>query len=400
MKATKSILISVVSALSGLACQKPVEPESPPCQAPAICEGGADEVGQEQPPLECTASTVDDKQGLKYQCEGNLAMGFEFTLFNKGCESWLDWPPCDQFYTFGFEDYVEAQVMACCDPWDGSDEHAAVVREYCTGDLVEQVCLSASEQLTTGASMLDDGAVKDGVLKLQNYVAENIDTCITELWANDDPEDDLLISYWVLGDLFGLKGVKLVVDGGEITSFTLPDDADECESNQDNNLVTFEPPLPLPVMPKDLLALDSAAALAVSGPALGGSLVTGSATLSTGELQLAMDDSGETWLAEASWRPAGAVELGNELGSVSIEDARIELRGGAPLSAAEVAPGEAHFMLLGRIDGEVRRIAATNASSIVVSEEAGVVYTSAFELVVLDDQGQRWVVSLTESQWR
>jgi len=53
-----------------------------------------------------------------------------------------------------------------------------------------------------------------------------------------------------------------------------------------------------------------------------------------------------------------------------------------------------------RVDGQIRRIAGSNATPIEVREDAGVVYTSAFELVVLDDQGQRWVVSLTASQWR
>lgn len=398
---TKPILC-VASVLSALACHHAAEPESPACQPPQPCStAGDDEVGEQPPPLECTASTVDGKQGLKYQCEGSLSMGFEFSLLGKGCDSWLVWPPCDQFYSFGFEDYVETQVMACCDAWDGSEEHGAVVREYCTGDMVEQICLSASEQLVTGASMLEDGAVKEGVLKLQNHVAENIGTCIAALWANDSPDDDLLITRWDLGDLFGLKDISLVVDDGEITGFVLADEPETCESNQDNNLETFEPPLPAPFMPKDLLALDGSTSLHVSGPQLLGSKVEGSGVLASGALQFATDDSGTSWLVEASWRPAGTLELGNELGSVSIEDGRIELRGGARLSGStEVAAGDAHFMLLGRVDGQIRRIAGSNATPIEVREDAGVVYTSAFELVVLDDQGQRWVVSLTASQWR
>ncbi len=327
-------------------------------------------------------------------------MGFEFTLLDKSCKNWLVWPPCEQFYSFGFEDYVETQVMACCDPWDGSDEHGAIVREYCAGDLVEQICLSASEQLSTGASMLEDGVVKEGVLKLQNYVAENIDACIAELWANDSP-DDVLTSHWYIGDKFGLADVSLVVDAGEISGFVLPDEPEACESNQDNNLETFEPPLPVPAMPMDLLSLEGSASLHVSGPPMLGSAVEGNTALTTGSLQFATEDSGERWLAEASWRSPGALVLANELGSVSLEDGRIELRGGARLSrSGQVAAGDAHFVLLGRVDGQVRRIVGSNTTPIEALEGIGVVYTSAFELVVLDDQGQLWVVSLTASQWR
>ncbi len=342
-------------------------------------------------------------------------MAFEFKLLGKGCEGWLDWPPCEQLYGFGHEGYLHTQVMACCEEWDESEDQAAVVREYCMGDLIEQICLSASEQLTVGANMLEDGAVKEGVIDLQNYVADHIGACIEALWANDtDPAPDAIVSKWELGDMKSLSGIKLVVDSGSISGFSLPDSPTECGSNQENNMETFMPPLSAPVAPTTVLTLHQSGRLVVVGPELFGSRAHAAGSLAAADsfdcarvscstLELVAADP-EPMVTRLDLVTAGPVVLGNDLGSEVIESSRVELRAGAKMSrsddgAFQIAVGGAHFVVLGEVDGSVRRVAGANSERLVLTHVGAAWHTSEFDITVIDDQGQQWVIEIPASEW-
>lgn len=141
------------------------------------------------------------------------------------------------------------------------------------------------------------------------------------------------------------------------------------------------------------------------GGSLAGSSIYDCASMACSSITITEDSPDLLVVTALELLADGPATIGNDLGSVTIERGRIELRGGglAPRSAAGdhlIGIGTAHFVIVGEVEGEVRRIVGTNASAIGLLHAGAVWQTSSFDIAALDQHGQRWVVSLPASHWR
>jgi hypothetical protein len=162
--------------------------------------------------------------------------------------------------------------------------------------------------------------------------------------------------------------------------------------------------------------LASTAWVTATGPELFGSPISGAGSLASASerdcanrpcssIMIAEDSSELLVVTALELITDGPAWIGNDLGDARIERGRIELRGGALAQRAAagdhvIGTGTAHFMIIGEIDGEVRQIIGTNASTIGLLHTSAVWQTSSFDIGVVDEHGQRWVVSIPAAHWR
>lgn len=174
-------------------------------------------------------------------------------------------------------------------------------------------------------------------------------------------------------------------------------------------------PAPLGIHPTWAATLMSPGAVTLHGPELFGSEVSGFGVLaSNSALDCAsarcsaivlVDTAPSLQIAELELVADGPIVVGNALGSMTLERARIELRTDvtATLSTTGdhvVGAGNAHFTVIAEVDGEVRRTAGTNSTRIALIRDSVGWQTSSFDVGIVDEQGQRWIVSIPASHWR
>jgi hypothetical protein len=230
---------------------------------------------------------------------------------------------------------------------------------------------------------------------------------------DDDP--DTLVSQWQLPEMFGLTGIKLHAKSGGIAGFTLLADPEACESDHADDERTFDPPVPLGIGPTWAAMLVNPGVVTLHGPELFGSLVSGFGMLaSNGALDCSTvqcssivitDSPPNLNIAELELVADGPVVVGNDLGSMTLERVRIELRSGALAlvsSAGDytIAAGNAHFAVLGEADGNLRRTVGTNSTRITLIRDDEGWQTSSFDIGIIDQQGQRWIVNIPAAHWR
>lgn len=208
-------------------------------------------------------------------------------------------------------------------------------------------------------------------------------------------------------ELFGLTSIKLHVNSGAIASVSLPDEPETCE--------TFAPPVPLGLGRTWAAMLVNPGVVTLHGPELFGSLVSGFGMLaSNGALDCSSvqcsaiviaDDAPNLMVAELDLVADGPVVVGNDLGSMTLERVRIELRAGVPALASNlgdhvIGADNAHFVVIGEADGTLRRTVGTNSTRISLIRDSDGWQTSSFDITIFDQQGQRWIVNIPAGHWR
>jgi hypothetical protein len=174
-------------------------------------------------------------------------------------------------------------------------------------------------------------------------------------------------------------------------------------------------PAPLGIQSTWAATLVNPGAVTLHGPELFGSQVSGFGILASNSALdcstarcsaiVLVDTSPSLLVTELELVADGPIVIGNALGSMTLERGRIELSTDvtATLSTTGehvVGAGTAHFTVIGEVDGEVRRTAATNSTRIALIRDSVGWQTSSFDVGVVDEQGQRWIVSIPASHWR
>jgi hypothetical protein len=171
-------------------------------------------------------------------------------------------------------------VMACCDP-DAPPSQDDLLR-YCSSDMVEQLCRSVTTRLQ---KLIDDGALPVGenqAQKLQNWLADNQQSCYTALYHPTAIPGTLGQAAWLIndgknGDWSLLNDFTITMEHAQVRSVSLPGDPADylaCHDNDYNNTEIFEDEVPsTPGFGSVSYLVDSPLA-AVTGPELLGGRVS------------------------------------------------------------------------------------------------------------------------------
>jgi hypothetical protein len=400
---------------------------------PNECQGestGDGETGGEPesdyPP--CTLSG-DGQARTVYQCDGEFAASLSFkTLLGDCAQTFGDASLCTEDHTFGAldEPYEMPAVMACCDP-DAPPSQDDLLR-YCSSDMVEQLCRSVTTRLQ---KLIDDGALPVGenqAQKLQNWLADNQQSCYTALYHPTAIPGTLGQAAWLIndgknGDWSLLNDFTITMEHAQVSSVSLPGDPADylaCHDNDYNNTEIFEDEVPsTPGFGSVSYLVDSPLA-AVTGPELLGgrvsavgrftSLASACADPWCSWLELSTDDRSDVWtLDELELFGDGPLSMTNGSASIMVERVAIRLyeKGFGTVSIDRIGarvhtlrPGAAHFVVSGVGSGLVYDLRwASNASPITVHDHDGGWTVDSFVIEHVDRSGERWTIAIPPTTW-
>jgi hypothetical protein len=386
--------------------------------------GGPTELG----PDACVHNISDDKVGYRMQCEGALFTTLEFNLpLGYDCDSSLGTEFCSQHHVFGpsNDTYEAPDVMACCgEAWDS--QHSDVYFQYCSYDVIQQVCVSLAKRLESYilAGAFATHAAQAG--KLQSWIAENYGQCFDTLLQNDtNPSPAAIESHWAIPNdpAWGaIDDMILYIDAGtESTGVFRPPSAADwivCNGADGNNDEIFEDN----ATPNDGVVAGVQLSADVQGELVGpeifGGLVSASTLFQASCLAhgcptalFSYDVDGTTFTLEDLNLYTQSFDVTNGTAWLTVERARIELWGQAPgvakydfttggLLGYTIPKGEARFLLAGASGSNHNRFIGSNATDIEISILDGVWVVGSFVIEYEDGGGNIWTLTLAESTWQ
>jgi hypothetical protein len=162
------------------------------------------ETGGEGPdalgPGECVFNPNENKIGKQYNCFGELHTSLDLVITGlfPTCEDLLDDDGCSADFYFDYE----PQVVACCGDYDIALK--SNFQEFCIYDLYEQVCRSLAHQLEYEVEQGHFGIYGNKGADLQQYVADNVESCFKAFNANNTATLPFVESHWAVPKKFGL----------------------------------------------------------------------------------------------------------------------------------------------------------------------------------------------------
>lgn len=378
------------------------------------------------PPDPCTTEP-DTHLRTVFQCEGSVSAKIQFKTIAGDCAKTLGNPAlCDEFHDFGpVDDPPEMPaVMACCDPL--AEVEGDHYLPYCGADLIEQFCASIPHRLQ---SYIDKGAFpvgKNQAQKLQNYLADNQQTCYNTFNKPTGVGTFGPVSWLVNDGANGkwplLSDFTITLESAAVTSASPPEDeADylDCVDASFNNTEVFEDSVPSSPGINSLAQLSSAGSVSVTGPVVLGGRVTGLAGLSSEAgscvdpwcsfMEITVDDASGFWTLEELELYAdgvvafttGSINLDVDRGAirlygVALGETRSDRRG---TDIHTIDAGGASFAIGGMsaFTSDVRW--GKNASPITMHEARSAWIIDSFVVEHIDRAGERWTVLIPRTTW-
>jgi hypothetical protein len=437
------LLAVVVASLAGCADEKETKPICPWIFDPDECleaaeeTAGDDGTGGIADGLPCSTTPGEEIRTV-FQCNGSLNATIEFkTLAGDCAASVYDPALCTESHLFGAgeddDSYEKPAVMGCCDATEPIDENFYLAA--CGTDMIEQFCASMPYRLQ---SHIDKGSFEIGknqAQKLQNYLAENQQTCFdTFKEATTDIPGVFGRKSWLVnggsnGDWPLLKDFTITLDDASVTSVSLPADEDDylsCTGNHFNNTEFFEGSVPRSPGIDSIAHLTRAGTVALmAGPIVLGGRATGSATLASEAsgcedpwcsfMEVTIDRASRVWtLEELTLNADGEVALTNGDAAMGVERGSIRLYGVA-LGEMQIEdllgrnargdvlyilqPGSANFVISGMSAFASDLRWGKNATPITMHETQDGWEIGSFAIEHVDRVGARWMVSIPSTGW-
>lgn len=385
----------------------------------------------------CLTESDPDRFGLKYQCEGSVAIDVLVEGNFDGSPLW-DELVLDFGHGVDGDGYEHPHVMACCPAYDFDAQNCDQGHEQaCFADLVEQGCKSmetnlrdfASDQF--GGGGIINAAKRAAVHKIADHVRDHQEDCLKrfiydtgigmtgstcDAEGNSVPYEEMLESgVWAFDPDGLVDNVEISVRTADWTGLYPKDGTEQqCSSADDNDGVLF---LEIDPAPESMLLHMLAGSAALRGPSLDGGRVEGFAELGAeargcqagqcSTMAIAIDPTvGVASLENLEMFAASAAEVGTAEAAMTVDDFRILLWDSTPATldregqTLTIPAGRAWFAVSAAAGGVVGVVAATNATEIVITRVRDQWASSTFTLAYQDGAGEPWALVIMPAQWQ
>jgi hypothetical protein len=424
-----SFTLPLLAVLGGCAKEEELTPICEWVESPKEC--GPDETGEsgDEPEPEHSPCTLsgDDQARTVYQCDGEFSASLSFNTLAGDCAQTLgDASLCTEDHTFGAldESYEMPAVLACCDP-DAPPSQEDLLR-YCSSDLIEQLCRSVTTRLQNLIDAKKFPVGKDQAQKLQNWLADNQQSCYRALYQPSNIPGRLAKASWLVNEGKNggwplLNNFTITLEHSQVDSVSLPQDPADylvCYDNDYNNTEIFEDEVPTTPGFRSTTYLADSPLVTVTGPellggrvsAVGrfGSVASGCTDPWCSWLQLSTDDPNGLWsLEELELFGDGPVSMTNGSSAITVERVAIRLYqvglGTVSIDDSDtytLQAGEAHFTISGVGAGPVYDLRwASNASPITVHDQDGGWAMDSFVIEHIDRKGESWTIAVPPTAW-
>jgi hypothetical protein len=426
-----ALSLALAAFMTGCADDEVATDTSPPCKKHDGCddEMANDEVGDGDgdPPqpgddnyVYCSTDVGDSERTL-HQCNGHLTVSIAFDTIKGPCTEVLGKSGCVEEHDFGapFDEYSMPGVLACCDA-DGTP--ADVLAEYCVMDMVEQVCLSLPARIksTLAMGIPDDVPFKDVIeTQAENllwWLSTNTQACYDALHKPSNSGAIGPVSWVVNGgkneNWSLLNNLTITLDKGEVLSTSLPDDGRlACSDTSRNDDEVQESRGDAPAS-QDVRVyyLADASDVTITGPGfLAGGRVQGSATAASQSVcneprcsSLVIGDDGV--IEDLNLFADGSAHMNVEGMALTVHGLELRLYGAVQAepvdgSSSVIAPGSAHFRVLGSVGDVSGTRWAENSGPILLHETHDGWMIDAFSVVHVDGLGGTWAASIPLTVW-